>query len=66
MHGIEQFEILSFKSYRAIVKRGIVRQRDSFTQNFWEVLYLTACGILVFQPAVKPARPAVEVGSLNH
>lgn len=66
MYGIEQFEILSFKSYRAIVERGIVRQSDSFMQNFWGVLHFTACGILVFQPVVEPAPCAVEVGSLNH
>ena len=29
-------------------------------------LHHVACGILVPQPGIKPAPPALEVGSLNH
>ena len=35
-----------------------------FFFNFW--LYRAACGILVPQPGIEPAPPAVEVRNLNH
>ena len=35
-----------------------------FTYIFWS--YPMACGILVLQPVIKPATPAMEAHILNH
>ena len=34
--------------------------------SFWEWVHPAACGILVLQPGIKPAPPAVEARGLNH
>ena len=45
-------------------RKAIFHQENFFTLIFW--LHHMACRILVPQPGIKPAPPALEMQSLNH